>query len=388
MTTTESRSGFVRSLVRRKTVEETLAATDREGFRLRRDLGAVDLAVFGIGVIVGAGIFVVTGQAAAEEAGPGVTLSFALAALACGLAALCYAELAAMVPAAGSAYTFTFAAFGELLAFIIGWDLALELTVGASAVTIGWSGYLNSTLDAVFGVTLPEDLTTPPGSGGVVNATGLVLLAVVIPLLIRGVRMSARATTVLVGLTLAVLAVVIGVGVTEVDPENWSPFLPFGVEGVLGGASLVFFAFIGFDIVATMAEETRDPGRDLPRGILGSLVLVTVLYVAVAAVITGMVVSTDLGSPAPVADAFEGLDLGWLSALVFCGALIALTKTVLIDMLRQSRVTFAMSRDGLLPPALGRCTRPSAPRTASSSSPAWSSPGSPRCCRSATSPRW
>jgi APA family basic amino acid/polyamine antiporter len=340
------------SLLRRKSIDATLAAREREGERLRRELTGRDLAVIGIGVIIGAGIFVVTGAAAATEAGPGVTLSFALAALGCGLAALCYAELASMVPAAGSAYTFAYASFGQVVAFMIGWDLALELTIGAAAVTIGWAGYLNATLDQVFGVTLPESITTPPGEGGVANLVGLVVLALLAVPLLRGVRMSARATTILVGITLAVLALVVVVGATEFDPDNWSPYLPFGWDGVLAGASLVFFAFIGFDIVATMAEETRDPARDIKVGILGSLALVTVLYIVVAGVVTGMAPYRQLGSEAPLADAFERLDLTWAAALVYTGALVALTKTVLVDLLGQSRVSFAMARDRLLPPAL------------------------------------
>jgi APA family basic amino acid/polyamine antiporter len=341
-------------LLRRKTIAATLADREREGERLRRELRGLDLAVIGIGVIIGAGIFVVTGAAAATEAGPGVTLSFALAALGCGLAALCYAELASMVPAAGSAYTFSYVAFGELIAFMIGWDLALELTIGASAVTIGWSGYLNSTLDQVLGITLPEAITTPPGEGGVANLIGLLVLAALAFPLIRGVALSARTTGVLVAITLAVLTLVVAVGLTELDLDNWSPYLPFGWDGVLAGASLVFFAFIGFDIVATMAEETREPERDVKVGILGSLALVTVLYVVVAAVVTGMAPYPELGSEAPLADAFERLDLTWAAALVYTGALVALTKTVLVDLLGQSRVAFAMARDRLLPATLAR----------------------------------
>jgi APA family basic amino acid/polyamine antiporter len=348
------RPSLGRSLLRRKTIDATMAATAEEGFKLRRSLGGFDLAVVGIGVIIGAGIFVLTGQAAATEAGPGVTVSFALAAFACALAALCYAELASMVPAAGSAYMFSFASFGELVAFIIGWDLMLELTIGAGAVAIGWSGYLNATLEQIFSFQLPDAITAPPGSGGVVNLTGLALLAVLVPVLIAGARITARATGLLVGLTILVLALVIAFGAPHIDTSNWIPYFPFGAEGVIGGAALVFFAFIGFDIVATMSEETRKPARDLPIGILGSLAVVTLLYVVVSAVITGMLPYTRLDTPAPIADAFETLNKPWLSSVIFLGALIALTKTTMIDMLGQTRVAFAMARDRLLPPGLAR----------------------------------
>src|SRR3712207_927008 len=223
----------------RKTVDETLAGTEQEGFRLRRDLGALDVVVLGIGVIVGAGIFVLTGQAAAEEAGPGITVSFVLAAVVCALAALCYAELAAMVPAAGSAYTYTYATIGQLLAFIIGWDLVLEFTIGAAAVAVGFAGYLNSLLDQVFGVTLAESISAPPGDGGDVNVFAVAVVLGVGLLLVRGVRLTAKANIYLVVLTVLVLLVVIGVGATKVDTDNWSPFFPFGFDGVVDGASLV-----------------------------------------------------------------------------------------------------------------------------------------------------
>jgi basic amino acid/polyamine antiporter, APA family len=336
----------------RKTVDETLAGTEEEGFRLKRDLGALDVTVLGVGVIIGAGIFVLTGQAAAEEAGPGITLSFVLAAVVCALAALCYAELAAMVPAAGSAYTFTFATIGQLVAFIIGWDLVLEFTIGAAAVSVGFAGYLNSLLDQVFGVTLPESITAPPGDGGTINVFAIAVVLLVGTLLIRGVRLTARANIYLVVLTIVVLLVVIGVGATKVDTDNWSPFLPFGWDGVVGGASLVFFAYIGFDIVATTAEETKRPQRDLPIGIIASLAVVTVLYVAVSGVITGMAPYQQLGTEAPVADAFKAFDLDWVAAFVYAGALVAILNTVMILMLGQSRVGFAMARDRLLPRGL------------------------------------
>jgi basic amino acid/polyamine antiporter, APA family len=337
----------------RKTIEETLASAEVETHRLRRDLGTLDVLVLGIGVIVGAGIFVLVGEGS-SQAGPAVTLSFVLAAAVCGLAALCYAELAAMVPAAGSAYTYAYATLGQLLAFIIGWDLVLEFTIGAAAVSVGFAGYLNSLLDQVFGITLPASISAPPGDGGTFNLFAVLVVLLVGALLVRGVRLTARANIWLVALTVLVLLVVIGVGATEIDTANWTPYFPNDWAGVREGAALLFFAYIGFDIVATTAEESREPQRSMPIGILGSLGVVTVLYLAVAAVATGMVPFRELSGDAPVAEAFKGKGLDWVAAFIYVGALVAILNTVMILMLGQSRVAFAMSRDRLLPEGVGR----------------------------------
>jgi basic amino acid/polyamine antiporter, APA family len=336
----------------RKTIDEAIATTDEEGFKLKRELTALDVVVLGIGVIIGAGIFVVTGEEAANTAGPAVAISFVIAGVVCALAALCYAELAAMVPVAGSAYTYTYATLGQLIAFIIGWDLFLEFTIGASAVAVGFAGYLNSLLDQLFGVTLPEAITAPPGDGGSVNVLAMLLVVAMGALLVRGVRVSAKANGWMVVLILVVLGLVILVGGTKVDTGNWSPFSPFGFSGIEAAAAVVFFAYIGFDIVATTAEETKEPQRDLPRGILGSLAVVTVLYVLVSLVITGMAPYEELGTEAPVADVFTSVGLEWVAAFVFAGALVATTNTVLILILGQTRVMFAMCRDALLPRSL------------------------------------
>ena len=338
----------------RKTIDETLASTEMETHRLRRNLGTFDVVVVGVGAMVGAGIFVLTGQAAATEAGPAITLSFVVAGVVCALAALCYAELAAMVPVAGSAYTYTFATVGQLIAFVIGWDLVLEFTIGASAVAVGFAGYLNALLDQVAGITLPDAITAPPGEGGSVNVFAIAIVLLVGYLLVRGIGMTAKATLAFVAATLAVLALVLAVGVTEVDTANWDPFFPFGWSGVIGGAALVFFAYIGFDIVATTAEETKRPQRSMPIGILGSLAIVTLLYFAVSGVLTGMAPFRELGSEAPIADAFKGLGRDWVAAIVYVGALAATLKTVMLLMLGQSRVAFAMCRDSLLPERFGR----------------------------------
>src|SRR5918997_1280560 len=308
----------------------------------------------GRGAFFGAGIFVLTGQAAAAKAGPAITLSYVLAGVVCALAALCYAELAAMVPAEGSAYTYTFATLGQLIAFVIGWDLVLEFTIGAAAVAVGFAGYLNALLDQVAGVTLPDAISAPPGEGGTVNVFGIAVVLLVGYLLIRGIGMTAKATLAFVAATLAVLALVLVFGAGEVDADNWDPFLPFGWSGVVGGAALVFFAYIGFDIVATTAEETRRPQRSMPIGILGSLAIVTLIYFAVAGVLTGMAPFDELGSDAPIADAFKNLGKDWVAAIVYVGALAATLKTVMLLMLGQSRVAFAMCRDQLLPERFGR----------------------------------
>jgi len=253
------------------------------------------------------------------------------------------------VPVAGSAYTFSYATLGQLIAFTDGWDLVLEFTVGSAAVAVGWSAYLNSTLDQIVGVTLPKAISAAPAEGGVINLPAVLIVGVLAYLLIRGIRITAKANIALVVITIAVLLVVIGVGATEVKPGNWTPYFPFGAAGILGGAAIVFFAFIGFDIVATTAEETRNPQRDMPIGIIASLIICTLLYVAVSAVITGIVPYKQLGSAAPIADAFDGLGKPIVATFVYVGALVALTNTVLILMLGQSRVAFAMARDRMIP---------------------------------------
>src|ERR671923_1498380 len=266
-----------------------LLAEEAGDHRLRRILGPVQLTALGVGAIIGTGIFILTGVAAHDRTGPALMLSFVLAGVICVLAALCYAEFASMVPVAGSAYTFSYATLGELVAFVIGWDLALEFTVGASAVAVGWSAYLNSTLDQIFGFTLPAAISGPPSAeGGAINLPAIAIVAIVAFLLVRGVRITAKANIAITAGIIATLLLVIVVGGTEVNADNWSPFTPFGWDGIVGGAAVVFFAYIGFDIVATTAEETRNPQRDMPIGILSSLAICTLLYFLVAGVVTGM----------------------------------------------------------------------------------------------------
>ncbi len=369
------------SLFRTKTVEQSIAETEEPEHRLKKNLGALDLTIFGVGVIIGAGIFVYTGVVAATNAGPAIAISFAIAGMACALAALCYAEFASTVPVAGSAYTFSYATFGELVAWIIGWDLVLEFTVGASALSVGFSGYLQNVLDGT-----PFEVPTAIGSAadGVVDLPAMLIALLVAGVLIGGVRLSSRVNQVVVAIKLAVVALVIVVGVTYINTANYTPFIPpseptsgaeggfwktplissifglepavFGVAGVIAGAAIVFFAFIGFDVVATTAEETRNPQKNVPIGILGSLAIVTVLYIAVCLVITGMQDYRDIdpNDPAPLATAFDQAGVEWIGNIIAVGATIGLTVVVLILMLGQTRVAFAMARDGLLPPVLAK----------------------------------
>jgi APA family basic amino acid/polyamine antiporter len=361
------------SLFRVKSVERSIEETDEPDHRLKKELTAWDLTFFGVGVIIGTGIFVLTGQQAATNAGPAIVISFILAAVACGLAGLCYAEFASTVPVAGSAYTFSYATLGELVAWIIGWDLVLELALGAAVVARGWSAYLQSLFDLPTWLAGDDAL---PDFG----AVGIVLALTVIGVL--GTKLSGRFTGVLVVVKVAVVLFVVVAGLFFVKMSNYSPFVPdskpaeagsgadqtllqaffgfepsmFGAYGVIAAASVVFFAYIGFDIVATAAEETHNPQRDVPRGILGSLIICTVLYVLVSFVVTGMLKYSDdrMNTAAPLAEAFKANDAAWASKLISLGAVAGLTTVVLVLMLGQARVLFAMSRDGLLPVPLAK----------------------------------
>ncbi|GAB2632160.1 amino acid permease [Streptomyces capparidis] len=360
-------------LFRTKSVEQSIRDTHEPEHSLRKELGALDLMVYGIGVIIGTGIFVVTGTVARDYAGPAVALAFVTSAVVCGLAALCYAEFASTVPVAGSAYTFSYASLGELPAWIIGWDLVLELALAAAVVAEGWSGYVVNLLDNV-GVEIPEGVTRGGGEGFDVPAALLVL--VLTGLVLLGMKVSARVTSLIVAVKITVVLIVIIAGAFLIVPDNYSPFLPkaepsegagatlqaplvqtlfgyepthFGVMGIFSAAAVVFFAFIGFDIVATAAEETRRPQRDLPRGILGSLAVCTLLYVAVSLVVTGMRDYRTLDEDAPLASAFKAAGHPFFSGVISFGAAVGITSVVLILLMGQTRVFFAMSRDGLLP---------------------------------------
>jgi APA family basic amino acid/polyamine antiporter len=345
---------------------------------LKRTLGPLNLVTLGIGAIIGAGIFVLTGQAAALHAGPAVPISMVLVGVACAFAGLCYAEMASAVPVAGSAYTYSYATMGELVAWIIGWDLVLEYAAGASTVAVGWSGTFISLL-GIFGIHIPADLANSPTqwctaanvtaglagcahtglnlTGAIINLPAVLIIVLVTAILVIGIRESATVNNFIVILKLTIILAIVFYGLTKLAPSNWKPLVPpntgewgtFGWSGVLRGAGLVFFAYIGFDAVSTAAQESRNPQKDMPIGILGSLAVCTLLYVVVSGVLTGMVSYTELNLPAPMSYALERTGApSWLRASVDLGATLGLASVMLVMLLGQSRVFYSMSRDGLL----------------------------------------
>ena len=351
----------VDGLMARKSVEMIKAESEDGGQALAKTLGATSITAMGIGAIIGAGIFVLTGTAAARYAGPSIMLSFVLGGIACAFVGLCYAELAAMLPVSGSTYTYTYATLGEIFAWIIGWDLVLEYAMGAATVAVGWSGYMSSLL-ANAGIRLPPALTAAPGTavdGGVAvaNVPAAAIVLLLTGLLVFGTKESTRLNNIMVGIKLAVVLAFIAFGATHIDAANWHPFIPantgefghFGVSGILRGASVVFFAFIGFDAVSTAAQEAKNPQRDMPIGILGSLTISTLLYIAVAAVLTGLVPYADLNVADPIAKGVDALHVGWFSILIEFGALLGLTTVILVLLFGQSRIFYRMAHDGLLP---------------------------------------
>ena len=338
---------MIEQFFRRKTIE---ALTSNEN-GLKKTLSARDLTILGVGAIIGAGIFVLTGIAAAKYAGPAIVLSFVLAGIACALAALCYSELAAMIPVSGSAYSYAYATMGELMAWVIGWDLILEYALASSTVAIGWSGYLNSFLDNI-GLHLPHYLTTAylaDPAQGFINLPAVIIILLLTGLLILGIRQSAIFNAVMVFIKLAVIVVFITVGLGNIDTPNWSDFTPFGFGGVLTGAGVIFFAYIGFDAVSTAAQEAINPEQDVPKGIIGSLLICTVLYILVAGILTGVVSYTELNVAAPIALAIDHMGLNWLSPIVKLGAITGLTSVMLVLLMGQSRIFYSMAQDRLLP---------------------------------------
>ena len=340
-------------------------------------LGPVDLTLLGIGAIIGTGIFVLTGQAAAAHAGPAVVLSMIVAGIASGLAAICYSEFASSVPVAGSAYTYGYATLGELVAWIIGWDLVLEYALGAATVAVGWSAYVVSFLNDI-GIQFPPLLSAAPGTAVVLadgssatalfNLPAMLISAAATLLLIVGIRESARVNAVIVVVKVTVVLLIIGLGGMFISTENWHPFIPpntgefgeFGWSGVMRGAGVIFFAYIGFDAVSTAAQESKNPQRDMPRGIIGSLIICTILYVLVSGVMVGLVPYQQLGVPAPMALAVDAARVkaagsSWQSLLdlmpfvVKLGAIMGLSSTIIVQMMAQPRIFFAMGKDGLLP---------------------------------------
>ena len=372
------------NLFRRRSVAD-LQAEVLTDHSLKRALGPVNLTALGIGAIIGAGIFVLTGQAAAKYAGPAIVFSFVLAGIACTFAALCYAEFSAMIPISGSAYTYGYATLGEFVAWIIGWDLILEYLFAASTVAVGWSGYVTAFLKDL-GIVIPAAFTSAPydhqapldagwniwrlftegwvSTGAVLNVPAMVIVAVITILLVIGIKESATFNNIVVAIKLAVIFTFIGIGLAYINRQNWQPFVPantgtwgqFGWSGVLRAAGVIFFAYIGFDSVSTAAQEARKPQRDMPIGILCSLAICTVLYIVVSLVLTGIVPYNQLNVPHPIAVAVSSLGQGlaWLRFLINIGAIAGLSSVILVMLLGQPRIFYTMSKDGLLPPVFAR----------------------------------
>lgn len=329
--------------------------------QLKRNLGAFELTMMGIGVIIGSGIFVITGVAAAEHAGPGLVLSFLVAGFACGCAALCYAELASSMPASGGSYTFAYVGLGEIFGWFIGWCLTLEYVVAMSAVAVGWSSYACNVLSLLH-IDLPPSMMTDPFNGGTANLPAVFVISMMALIQLKGTRESAKLNNVLVFIKITVIIVFIVLVVQHVDTSNYRPFLPFGWEGVCSGAAIVFFAYLGFDAIANSAEEVREPQRNMPRGILTSLLIATVLYVIVTLMLTGVVrYSAYEGVAAPVAFALNEVGIRWGSALVSAGAIAGLMTGVLVMLGSESRLLYSMSRDGMIPETFSSVSRAGVP---------------------------
>jgi APA family basic amino acid/polyamine antiporter len=348
------------SLFAKKSIERIMAESEgKAGEGLVRSLGATQLVALGIGAIIGAGIFTLTGVAAANHAGPAIVYAFILAAVGCAFAGLCYSEFSTMIPVAGSAYTYAYATMGELLAWIIGWALVLEYAVGAATVSVSWSGTIDSMLKS-FGIQMPEQFLHSPwdATPGLLNVPAVFIVCVISMILIVGISESARFNALIVAIKLAVVVLFIGLGYFFINHANYTPFVPpnttgefgkFGWTGVLAAAGQIFFAYIGFDAVSTAAQEAKYPKRDMPIGIVGSLVVCTILYILYALVLTGVVNYKELNVAAPLAVAVDKMKYGWLGFLMKLGSLAGLTSVMLVMLLGQSRVFYSMSRDGLLP---------------------------------------
>jgi APA family basic amino acid/polyamine antiporter len=354
-----------------KSLLETVSSEAHGG--MKRTLGPVQLTMLGIGAIVGAGIFVLTGQAAAVYSGPAITFSFVLAAMICVFAALCYGELASLIPISGSAYSYAYATLGEFAAWVIGWGLTLEYLFSASTVAVGWSGYCCSLLND-FGLNLPASLSQAPlmydaatgwsTSGSVVNLPAIIIVGLIATLVAVGINTAAKLNNILVVVKMAIILLFIGLGVAYVNTDNWTPFVPentgvfgqFGWSGIFRGAGVVFFAFLGFDALSTLAQEARNPQKDLPRGMLGSLGISTVVYIIMGLVLTGIVSYTQLNVPDPIAVAVNALGskFVWVRLIVKVGILAGLTTVILVMLLGQARIFYTMSHDGLLPNRFGK----------------------------------
>lgn len=368
------------SLFKVKPFEQLMREANSDSSGLKRALSATNLIFLGIGAIIGAGIFVLTGEVSANYAGPAIILSFIVAAMACAAAGLCYAELTSMIPISGSAYTYAYATLGELFGWMIGWLLIVEYLFAASTVSVGWSGYVVSLLGDIGtnGIHIPAALTTAPiiyddatngfirSAGGIINLPAMFIVFILTVLLVTGIKESAKFNNIIVFIKVSVILIFLVAGVWFIKTANWHPFIPantgkfgsFGISGILRGAAVIFFAYIGFDAVSTAAQESKNPQRDLPIGILGSLAICTILYILVALVLTGMVSYTKLGVPDPIAvgvDAMGGKFAQYvLAPLIKVGAVAGLSSVVLVMLLGQPRIFMTMSKDGLLPPVFAK----------------------------------
>ena len=340
------------NIFRKKTV------TANTNTSLNRVLGAFDLTMLGVGAIVGTGIFVLTGVAAAKYAGPALILSFIIAGLACTFAALCYSEFASMIPQSGSAYTYSYVAFGEVIAWILGWDLVLEYGLASAAVASGWSGYFQSLLSG-FGIHLPTFMTSAfnPANGTFVDVPAIIIVFIITLLLSRGIQESSKWNIIMVFIKLAVVLLFIFVGVWYVKPDNWVPFTPYGFSGVTTGAAVVGFAYFGFDAVSTAAEEVKNPQRNLPIGIISALTICTVLHIIVSLILTGIVPYDQLNVKDPVAFALSFINQNWVAGFVSLGAIIGITTVLMVMMFGQTRLFYAISRDGLLPKSMQKVSK-------------------------------
>ncbi|AWE08273.1 amino acid permease [Lysinibacillus sp. 2017] len=338
----------MKKIFRKKPIRDLLHKEGR--LQLAKTLGPFDLILLGVGAIVGTGIFILPGTVSAQHAGPGIVFSFVVAAIVCALAGMCYSEFASTVPVTGSAYSYSYIVFGEIIAWIVGWALLLEYGLATAAVATGWSGYFVSLLDG-FNIHLPLALTGAfsPENGTYINLPAILIIFTMGYLLMFGMKESARFNTVMVAIKISVVLLFIIVGVFYVKPENWSPFLPFGVSGVFSGAALVFFAYLGFDAVSSAAEEVKNPQRNMPIGIIGSLVICTILYILVSLVLTGIVPYTQLNVADPVAFAMQVINQGWIAGIISLGAVVGMMTVILVMMYGGTRLLLAFARDGLMP---------------------------------------
>ncbi|WP_088825409.1 amino acid permease [Listeria goaensis] len=340
------------SIFRKKSIEELLPNKGGH-IRLKQTLGAFDLMLLGVGAIVGTGIFILPGTVAAMHSGPAIVFSFVIAAVVCALAALCYSEFASSVPVAGSAYTYGYVIFGEFIAWVLGWALLLEYGLAVASVASGWSSYLNAFLKG-FHLEIPTAISGPfnPAEGTYVNIPAILIIFIVAFLLTKGIRESTRVNTVMVILKVSVILLFIIVGAFYVKPANWQPFMPFGFSGVLNGAALVFFAYLGFDAVSSAAEEVKNPKRNMPIGIIGSLLICTILYMLVSVVLTGIVPYTELNVTDPVAFALQVINQDWIAGIISLGAVVGMLTVILVMTYGGTRLVYALGRDGLLPKML------------------------------------